>query len=61
MSGQGGQVSGWGIYTVTGEERHVRLILALLVLTGGVFVLAIFLFEVVDFSSWIEVFRRGFA
>ena len=45
----------------TERQMTLRLILALLVLTGGVFVLAIFLFEVVDFSSWIEVFRRGFA
>ncbi len=68
-------MSGRGIYTVSGSygrqdgtqlvkpesEQTLRLILALLVLAGVVFVLVILLFGVLDFFSWIEVFRRGFA
>jgi len=43
------------------RQMTLRLILPLLGLAGVVFVLVILLVEVLDFSSWIEVFRRGFA
>ena len=45
----------------TQRQMTLRLISPLLVLAGVVFVLVILLFGVLDFFSWIEVFRRGFA